>query len=98
MAPWLVLAALYVGAVALLFASRVREFADESDNLLGGLLITRGERLYVDYFSSHMPFAYYLAAIPALLGAQRLEDFRPFTSAFLVAATLGVVIGFRKRL
>jgi hypothetical protein len=98
MAPWLVLAALYVGAVGLLFASRVREFADESDNLLGGLLITRGERLYVDYFSSHMPFAYYLAAIPAALGAQRLEEFRPFTNALLVAATLLVVLGFRHRL
>jgi hypothetical protein len=94
----LLLSGLYLGAVGLLFASRVREFADESDNLLGGLLITRGERLYVDYFSSHMPFAYYLAAIPALLGAQRLEEFRAFTNAVLLAATLGVVAGFRKRL
>src|SRR5215472_10553062 len=63
-----VLSGLYLVAVVMLFASRVREFADESDNLLGGLLLVRGARLYVDYFSSHMPFAYVVAAIPAALG------------------------------
>ena len=92
------LATLYAVAVALLAASRVREFADETDNLLGGLLIARGERLYVDYFSSHMPFAYYLSAIPALLGATSLEHFRLFSNALLVATTLGVVYALRKDL
>lgn len=92
------LAVLYLASVGLLLASRVREFADESDNLLGGLLIARGERLYVDYFSSHMPFAYYLAAVPALFGAVHLEQFRPFTDGLLVLATLGTVWLFRHRL
>src|SRR5918912_958384 len=91
-------AALYLAAVALLFASRVREFADETDNLLGGLLITRGERLYVDFFSSHMPVPYYVAAFGALLGAISLEQFRLYSSALLVLATLGVVWAFRARL
>jgi hypothetical protein len=80
----------YLLAVALLLASRVREFADESDNLLGGFLIARGERLYADYFSNHMPLPYYLAAIPSLLGASRIEQFRVFTEALLIAATLGI--------
>ena len=92
-----VLAACYAASVALLFASRVREFADESDNLLGGLLLTRGYRLYVDYFSSHMPLAYYVAAAPALLGAERLEHFRVFSSVLLVLVTLGLAWAFRRR-
>jgi len=91
------LAALYLLSVGLLFASRVREFADETDNLLGGLLLARGERLYVDYFSSHMPLAYYLAAIPALFGASTLDQFRLFSNALLVAATLIVIFFFRHR-
>ena len=92
------LPALYVLAVVLLFASRVREFADESDNLLGGYLIARGARLYADYFSNHMPLPYYLAAIPALAGVSRIEQFRLFTDALLVLATLGLTLGFRRRL
>ena len=81
-----------------MFASRVHEFADESDNLLGGLLLTRGYRLYADYFSSHMPLPYYVAALPAWLGARQLDDFRVFTRLFLIVATLRVVWGFRKRI
>jgi hypothetical protein len=92
------LGAVYVVAVALLFASRVREFADETDNLLGGLLLTRGERLYVDYFSSHMPLAYYVSAIPALFGASTLEHFRVFSNALLVAATVATVWTLRNSL
>jgi len=93
-----ILLALYLAAVGLLFASRVREFADETDNLLGGLLITRGYRLYVDFFSSHMPFAYYAAAVAALLGATTLEQFRIFSDVLLILATLGVVWAFRHSL
>jgi hypothetical protein len=92
------LTGLYFAAVGLLLASRVREFADETDNLLGGLLITRGYRLYVDFFSSHMPVAYYVAALPALLGAATLEQFRVFSNLLLILATLGVAWGFRHRL
>ena len=52
----------------------------------------------MDYFSSHMPFAYYLSAIPALLGATTLEHFRLFSNALLVATTLGIVYALRKDL
>jgi hypothetical protein len=96
--PALVLAGLYLLAIGLLFAGHVREFADESDNLLGGILIARGARLYVDFFSSHMPLAYYLAAVPARLGVASLEQFRLFTNALLILATLGVAWGFRSTL
>jgi hypothetical protein len=97
LAPAAVLCGLYALAVVLLLASRVREFADESDNLLGGYLIARGERLYADYFSNHMPLPYYLAAIPSLLGANHIEQFRLFTDALLVAATLGIAWGLMYR-
>ena len=90
------LAAAYLISVGLLLASHVREFADETDNLLGGVVLVRGARLYVDYFSSHMPLAYYVAAIPALFGAVRVEDFRPFTNALLVLGTLLFVWAFRR--
>ncbi|HEX8966654.1 MAG TPA: hypothetical protein VF937_02155 [Chloroflexota bacterium] len=90
--------AAYLVSVGLLLASRVREFADETDNLLGGLLLARGERLYVDYFSSHMPFAYYLAAVPALFGASTLEQFRVFSNMLLVLVTLLMVWAFRHSL
>ena len=94
---WLIgLTAAYLISVGLLFASHVREFADETDNLLGGIVLVRGARLYVDYFSSHMPLAYYVAALPAQFGAVRLEAFRPFTNALLVVATLLFVWGFRR--
>src|SRR5437016_5287827 len=42
---------------ALFFLDRaLPEYVDESDNLIGGHLISSGYRLYVDYFSQHMPF------------------------------------------
>jgi hypothetical protein len=94
----LILGALYIVAVGLLFASGVREFADETDNLLGGVLITRGYRLYVDYFSSHMPLPYYLAALGSALGASQLHEFRLFTNVLLVATTLGITAALRTRL
>lgn len=87
---------LYAIAVALLFASRVREFGDETDNLLGGLLLSRGARLYVDFFSSHMPLPYYVAAVGAWLGATSLEQFRFFSSGLLVLATLSIGATFRR--
>jgi hypothetical protein len=94
--PIVLVAAAYVAVTLLLFAGRLREFADETDNLLGGLLIARGERLYVDYFSSHMPLAYYLAAIPAVLGASHLDQFRLFSNGLLIVATASIVWAFRQ--
>lgn len=91
------LVALYAVAAALLLASKPREFADETDNLLGGLLLARGVPLYSDFFSSHMPLPYFLAALPALLGATTLEHFRLFTNLLLLAATLSIAISARNQ-
>lgn len=93
-----VFGAAYVVCVALLYANRVREFGDETDNLLGGLLMARGGRLYVDFFSSHMPLPYDLAALAARLGATSLGQFRLFTLSLLVLATVSISWAFWKRL
>jgi hypothetical protein len=42
-----------------------------------------------------MPLAYYVAAVPALLGASSLEQFRIFSDALLILATLAIVWAFR---
>lgn len=44
-------------------------FVDEADNLVVGLLLTRGYLLYRDIFSHHFPFPYYwVAAVVSLFG------------------------------
>jgi len=51
-------------------------FTDEDDNIRGGLIIAKGGILYKDYYVQHTPFAYYLCALFALLGASSIEQFR----------------------
>ena len=53
-----------------------RLFMDETDNILGGLLIARGGVLYRDYVAQHPPFAYYLCGVFALVGAKSVVQFR----------------------
>lgn len=51
-------------------------FTDECDNIRGGMLIAKGKVLYRDYYAQHTPFAYYLCALFALLGAGSIPQFR----------------------
>ncbi len=44
------------------------DFVDEQDNLSVGWLVSRGQVLYTDVFSHHMPFPYYYAALLTKLG------------------------------
>jgi hypothetical protein len=59
-----------IGSLAvILFSSFLRPYVDEADNFLGGLLINQGKVPYVDFFSHHMPFPYFLSAdITAITG------------------------------
>ena len=76
----------------LLLADRaLPRYVDEADNLLGGELIARGARLYVDFFSQHMPLPYFLAAIPALMGVHDLQGDRVAFSLITLAFLLGAV-------
>jgi hypothetical protein len=84
---------------ALIFLDRtLAEYVDESDNLLGGQLIARGYRLYVDYFSQHMPAPYFAAALATLLGAHDLIGYRTLFAGLLSLVLLGVFLHFRRRL
>ncbi len=59
---------------------------DETDNICGGMLIAGGKVLYRDYVTQHTPFAYYLCAVYALLGACSVEQMR-----ILFYVTLGIL-------
>lgn len=51
-------------------------FTDENDNIRGGMIIADGSVLYRDYITQHMPVAYYICALFALMGASSIEQFR----------------------
>lgn len=51
-------------------------YPDEYDNVLGGLLITRGKLPYIDYFAHHGPGAYFLAAVIAIFSGAKIVYFR----------------------
>ena len=52
-------------------------FIDENDNFLGALMVTHGRDIYSHHISQHMPFAYYIFAIPAyLFGVHTVVAFR----------------------
>jgi hypothetical protein len=74
------------------------QYVDESDNLLGGQLITRGYRLYVDYFSQHMPAPYFFAAFASLIGARDLVTYRVVFAALVALVLLAAFLHFRSRL
>ncbi len=59
-------------------------FTDETDNFLGGITIARGENMYKDMISQHMPFSYYIFAIPALIGVNSIIGFRIAFIIFLI--------------
>lgn len=58
---------------------------DENDNISAGMLVASGRVIYRDYVSQHTPFAYYLCAFYALLGASSVEQMR-----ILLYITIGI--------
>lgn len=54
----------------------IHTFIDENDNIRGGMMIAKGNVLYRDYITQHMPFMYYLCGVFALLGAGSVPQFR----------------------
>ena len=58
-------------------------FCDEVDNIIGGMLLTKGKILYNDYYMQHTPFAYLLCGIFALLKPGSIEQFRLIYYVFL---------------
>jgi hypothetical protein len=93
------ISAALTAAFVLQFLDRtLPQYVDESDNLLGGRLIARGYRLYVDYFSHHMPLPYYVAAVGTRLGLNDLVGYRALFSVLVVLALGYICLHFRRRI
>ena len=91
-------AALGLNFVLFFLNRTMPEYVDESDNLLGGRLIAGGYRLYVDYFSQHMPAPYLAAAIATVFGAADLVTYRAFFAVFVTVVLGAAAWYFRTRL
>lgn len=72
-------------AIFLLMTAFVHKstFSDEADNIIGGMLIEKGEILYHDYYSQHTPFAYFLCAFFSLLKPASVVQFRLIYNVFI---------------
>lgn len=58
-------------------------FSDESDNIIGGMVVASGKEIYRDFYSQHTPLMYYLMGLFKVLGASTLVTFRFSFYAFL---------------
>lgn len=56
--------------------TRMETFCDEIDNMLGGMLIQRGYKLYVDYKTQHTPISYFLCAVFGIFNPDSVEQYR----------------------
>ncbi len=61
---------------------------DEVDNIVGGMVISKGGVLYRDYVVQHPPVAYYLSALYSLFGAKSVPQFR-----IMMFITIGIIAG-----
>jgi len=58
-------------------------FIDESDNLLGGWLVSKGFQIYKDYYSQHTPLMYYICGVIYSFGAHSVAMVRTYFFFFL---------------
>ena len=73
-------------------------FTDEQDVFYGGYNVVMSGDVYANYLSQHMPFSYYMAALPALLGARTVYQFRLGFYLMLSGIWTAVFVRHRKRL
>lgn len=71
-------------------------FVDENDVFAGGIAISKGYMLYVDYMSQHMPFTYYLSALLCFLGAKTTLGFRIYYYVFFSLSWMLIYLYFKK--
>lgn len=65
-------------------------FCDEVDNIIGGMLIQKGRVLYVDYYTQHTPFAYFLCALFSLCKAGSVMQFRCIYYVLIAVIYMGL--------
>lgn len=71
---------------------KIETFSDEVDNIIGGILVGKGYTLYVDYYTGHTPFAYWLCAAFSVLGPISLEQFRLLYYVLISVIYMGLFI------
>ena len=91
---------LFFLAVLLLYLTLLIDpyFTDEQDVFYGGYNVVMSGDVYQAYPSQHMPFSYYLAAIPALLGARTVYQFRLGFDLMLTLIWTAIFVRHRKSL
>lgn len=72
--------------------SRMETFGDEVDNMIGGMLISKGHILYVDYYTQHTPLMYFLCAVFSLLQAGSVQQFRLLYYGLMTIAYMGLYL------
>ena len=75
-----------------------QSFVDELDVFYGGYSVSRGADVYKVYLSQHMPFSYYMAALPALFGAWTVGQFRLGMYLELSALWTGLYLRHRRKM
>lgn len=69
-------------------------FIDENDNFLGAIMVVKGRDIYSLYHSQHMPLAYYIFALPALLfNINTVTGFR--LSFYILMVLIWIIMFFR---
>lgn len=77
--------------------SGMETFSDEVDNIIGGMLIQKGYVLYVDYYTQHTPFAYFLCAFVSWLGACSVMQFRLLYDGIIAFIYAGLYLRHSKQ-
>lgn len=73
-------------------------FVDEADNLLGGWLISKGNVLYNNFFSHHMPLPYYYASLLIKLGLNDVSGLRIGMSITILFFWLLIIALFKDKI
>lgn len=71
---------------------KIDTFSDEVDNIIGGMLVGKGYTLYVDYYTGHTPFAYWLCTAFFALGPISIEQFRLLYYVLITAIYMALFI------
>lgn len=71
---------------------KIDTFSDEVDNIIGGMLVGKGYTLYVDYYTGHTPFAYWLCTAFSFLGPISLEQFRLLYYVLIAIIYMGLFL------
>lgn len=75
---------------------KIGRFLDETDNLIGGMIVHGGGRVYGEFYSQHTPLMYYLSAVFTSLGADSVEDYRVLFYVFLIICFCFIYVRYEK--